>query len=156
MTTTTGDYPHATASADARCWQISSVRKLFVGAGIGVAAVAVIVLCGNAQSADAKAVVAAGAVRLAADRVTELSAQAPAAVGPQFPQTPPSLVDAGGFAADGDDDQAQLQEQQALQQMQQAEQQAEQQEEQANLQAQLAEQQGQQTEQQATQSVPGS
>jgi hypothetical protein len=53
----------------------------------------------------------------------------------------------GGFAADGGDDQAQLQQQQALQQMQQAEQQAEEQNGQAQQQAQQAEQQGQWVEQ---------
>ncbi len=54
-----------------------------------------------------------------------------------------------GFAADGDDDEAQLQQQLALQQMQQAEQQAEQQEQLDLQQAQQAEQQGLLTEQQA-------
>jgi Sec-independent protein translocase protein TatA len=59
--------------------------------------------------------------------------------------------------ADGNDDEAQLQQQlQAQQQMQQAEQQAEEQEQLANQQAQQAEQQGLQVEQQATLSVPGS
>lgn len=60
------------------------------------------------------------------------------------------------FAADGDDDQAQLQQQLAMQQMQQAEQQAEQQQQLDLQQAQQAEQQAQLTEQQATLSVPGS
>ncbi len=55
----------------------------------------------------------------------------------------------GGFAADGDDDQAQLQQQLALQQMQQSEQAAEQQEQLDLQQAQQAEQQGLLTEQQA-------
>lgn len=59
--------------------------------------------------------------------------------------------------ADGNDDEAQLQQQlQAQQQMQQAEQQAEEQEQLDLQQAQQAEQQGLQVEQQATLSVPGS
>jgi hypothetical protein len=58
--------------------------------------------------------------------------------------------------ADGDDDEARLQQQLAQQQMQQAEQQAEQQAQLDLQQAQQAEQQGLQVEQQATLSVPGS
>lgn len=57
----------------------------------------------------------------------------------------------GGIATDGDDDEAQLAEQQALQQMQQAEQQ----EQLALQQALQDEQQALLTEQQATLSVPG-
>lgn len=59
--------------------------------------------------------------------------------------------------ADGNDDEAQLQQQlQAQQQMQQAQQQAEEQEQLDLQQAQQDEQQGLQVEQQATLSVPGS
>lgn len=54
-----------------------------------------------------------------------------------------------GFAADGDDDQAQLQEQLALQQLQQSMQQAEQQNQEAQQQFEQAMQQAQLTEQQA-------
>ncbi len=61
----------------------------------------------------------------------------------------------GGIATDGDDDEAQLAEQQALEQMQQAEQQAEQQEQLDLQQALQDEQQALLTEQQATLSVPG-
>jgi hypothetical protein len=104
----------------------------------GVATVATIVLFHTAQPDETKAVGAS--VRLL-DRATDL----------------PNVVGARGFAADGDDDEAQLQQQlQAQQQMQQAEQQAEQQEQLDNQEAQQAEQQGQLTEQQATLSVPGS
>src|SRR5262249_34098420 len=61
------------------------------------------------------------------------------------------------FAADGNDDEAQLQQQlQTQQEIQQSEQQAEQQEQLDLQEAQQAEQQGQLTEQQATLSVPGS
>jgi hypothetical protein len=77
------------------------------------------------------------------DVATGIQAPAAGPFGAQYPQTPPNPVGNGGFAADGDDDEAQQQEQLALQQMQQAEQQAEQQNEQAQLQAQQAEQQGQ-------------
>ncbi|OBI15086.1 hypothetical protein A5712_29265 [Mycobacterium sp. E2327] len=66
-----------------------------------------------------------------------------------------NLVDRS-FAADGDDDEAQLQQQLQIQQeIQQSEQQAEQQEQLDLQEAQQAEQQGQQVEQQATLSVPG-
>jgi hypothetical protein len=69
----------------------------------------------------------------------------------------PHVVGAGGFVADGDDDEAQLQQQlQTQQEIQQSEQQAEEQEQLDLQEAQQAEQQGQLTEQQATQSVPGS
>ena len=86
----------------------------------GIATVAMLVLFHNAQLGDANNVGALGSVRLV-DRVT--------------------------FAADGDDDEAQLQQQLAQQQMQLDEQQAEEQE-------QLANQEAQQAEQQATMSVP--
>jgi hypothetical protein len=95
----------------------------------GIATVAMLVLFHNAQPDDANNVGASGSVRLV-DRVT--------------------------FAADGDDDEAQLQQQLAQQQMQLDEQQAEEQEQLANQEAQQAEQQGELTQQQATLSVPGS
>ena len=79
-----------------------------------------LVLFHNAQPVDTNNVGALGSVRLV-DRVT--------------------------FTADGDDDEAQLQQQLAQQQMQLDEQQAEEQE-------QLANQEAQQAEQQATMSVP--
>jgi hypothetical protein len=105
----------------------------------GIAALAMLVLFHTAHLDDAKTVGTLGSMRLV-DRTTDL----------------PNLIGAGGFAADGDDDEAQLQQQlQAQQQMQQAEQQAEEQEQLANQQAQQAEQQGLQVEQQATLSVPG-
>ncbi len=75
---------------------------------------------------------------------------------PGYPASAVATGGLGGIALDGDDDEAQLAQQQALQQMQQAEQQAEQQE-QLDLQQTLQdEQQGLLTEQQATLSVPGS
>jgi hypothetical protein len=75
-------------------------------------------------------------------RLTDTAIESP------LPQSPPNLA-GGGFAADDNDDQAQLQQQLAQQQMQQAEQQAEQQNEAAEQQALQDELQGQQTEQQA-------
>ncbi len=110
------------------------MRTIFAGA----ASVAMLVLCHNAQPDAPKSVGAAGSVRLA-DRATDL----------------PNVVVAGGFAADGDDDEVQLQQQLAQQQMQQAEQQAEEQQQLDLQEAQQAEQQGLLTEQQATLSVPG-
>jgi hypothetical protein len=95
----------------------------------GIATVAMLVLCHSARPDDSNNVGASGSVRLV-DRVT--------------------------FAADGDDDEAQLQQQLAQQQMQLEQQQAEEQEQLANQEAQQAEQQGLLTEQQATLSVPGS
>jgi hypothetical protein len=95
----------------------------------GIATVAMLVLCHSARPDDSNNVGASGSVRLV-DRVT--------------------------FAADGDDDEAQLQQQLAQRQMQLDEQQAEEQEQLANQEAQQAEQQGLLTEQQATLSVPGS
>jgi hypothetical protein len=106
-------------------------RKIRVSQTIfaGIATVAMLALFHNAQPDDANNVGASGSVRLA-DRVT--------------------------FAADGDDDDAQLQQQLAQQQMQLDEQQADEQEQLANQEAQQAEQQGELTQQQATLSVPGS
>jgi hypothetical protein len=115
--------------------QFLLVQTIFAG----VATVAMLVLSQAAQPDGAKNVGASGLVRLA-DRATDL----------------PNLVGTGGFAADGDDDEAQLQQQLAQQQMQQAEQQAEEQEQLDNQEAQQAEQQGLLTEQQANLSVPGS
>jgi len=123
------------SSADARNRQILVTQAIFAGA----ATVAMLVLFHNAQPDYAKNVGAAGSVRLA-DHATDL----------------PNLVGAGGFAADGDDDEAQLQQQLAQQQMQQAEQQAEEQEQLDLQEAQQAEQQGLLTEQEANLSVPGS
>ena len=69
----------------------------------------------------------------------------------------PNVVGGVGFVADGDDDEAQLQQQlQTQQEIQQSEQQAEEQEQLDLQEAQQAEQQGLLTEQQATLSVPGS
>ncbi|OBF12645.1 hypothetical protein A5730_03605 [Mycobacterium sp. ACS4054] len=65
------------------------------------------------------------------------------------PQTPPNLFGGNGFAADDDDDQAQLQQQLNQQQLQQSMQQAEQQNEQAQQQFEQSMQQAQLTEQQA-------
>jgi hypothetical protein len=101
----------------------------------GVATFAMLALFHTAQPDDMKTVGAEASMHLV-DRATDL----------------PNLVGAGGLATDGDDDEAQL----AQQQMQQAEQQAEEQEQLANQEAQQAEQQGLQVEQQATLSVPGS
>ncbi|WP_313861051.1 hypothetical protein [Mycobacterium sp.] len=75
-------------------------------------------------------------------RVTDTAIESP------LPQSPSNLA-GGGFAADDNDDQAQLQQQLAQQQMQQSEQEAEQQNEAAEQQALQDELQGQQTEQQA-------
>jgi len=77
------------------------------------------------------------------------------------PDDPKTVGTSGSMSvvdqADGDDDEAQLQQQlQADQQTQQAEQQAEEQEQLDLQQAQQDEQQGLQVEQQATLSVPGS
>jgi hypothetical protein len=95
----------------------------------GIAALAMLALLYAGQPDNAKAVGAQGSIQLA-DR---------------------------SFAADSDDDEAQLQQQlQIQQQNQQAEQQAEQQAQLDLQEAQQAEQQGQQVEQQATLSVPGS
>ncbi|ORV85676.1 hypothetical protein AWC11_19540 [Mycobacterium interjectum] len=66
-----------------------------------------------------------------------------AAPGPDVVLAAPASGPIGGFAADDDDDQAQLQQQLAQQQLQQSMQQAEEQNEQAQQQAQQAEQQGQ-------------
>jgi hypothetical protein len=122
------------ATTEHRRFQIWLIQAIFASA----ATVAMLVLFHNAQP-DAKSVDASGSVRLV-DRATDL----------------PNVVGAGGFAADGDDDEAQLQQQLAQQQVQQAEQQAEEQEQLALQEAQQAEQQGLRTEQQATLSVPGS
>jgi hypothetical protein len=106
--------------------QISLMQTILAG----IAMLAMLVLFHTAHLDDTKTVGALGSMRLV-DR-------------------------AGGFAADTDDAEAQLQQQlQAQQQMQQTEQQAEEQEQLANQQAQQAEQQGLQVEQQATLSVPG-
>ncbi|OBG55087.1 MULTISPECIES: hypothetical protein [unclassified Mycobacterium] len=66
-----------------------------------------------------------------------------------FPQAPPDLSGGNGFAADDDDDEAQLQQQLAQQQLQQSMQQAEQQNEQAQQQFEQSMQQAQLDEQQA-------
>jgi hypothetical protein len=105
----------------------------------GVATVAMLLLFHNAQPGDANNFGASRSVRLV-DRATGL----------------PNGVGAGGIAADGGDDEAQLQQQLAQQQVQQAEQQAEEQEQQDLQETQQAEQQGQLTEQEANQAVPGS
>jgi hypothetical protein len=106
----------------------------------GVATFATLALFHAAQPDGTKAVEASGSMRLV-DRATDL----------------PNLGNARGFAADGDDDEAQLQQQlQNQQEIQQSEQQAEEQEQLDLQEAQQAEQQGQQVEQQATLSVPGS
>lgn len=95
----------------------------------GGAAAAIVLLCHAGQPGDANAVATYGV---------------------------PQPV-AGGFATDGDDDEAQLQQQlQTQQEIQQAEQQVEEQAQLDLQEAQQAEQQGQLTEQQATLSVPGS
>ena len=122
-------------SAGARRRQFLLAQTIFAG----VATVATLVLFHNAQPGDAKNVGASGSVRLL-DRATDL----------------PNPGGARGFATDGDDDEAQLQQQlQTQQQIQQSEQQAEDQEQLDLQEAQQAEQQGLQVEQQATLSVPG-
>lgn len=65
------------------------------------------------------------------------------------PQTPPNLLGGNGFAADGEDDNDQLQQQLNQQQLQQSMQQAEQQNEQAQQQFEQGMQQAQLDEQQA-------
>jgi hypothetical protein len=122
-------------TTDPRRREIRLIQTIFAG----VAAAAMLVLFHNALPADAKTVGAAGSVRLI-DRATDL----------------PNRVGAGGWATDGDDDEAQLQQQLAGQEVQQAEQQAEEQEQLDLQEAQQAEQQGQLTEQESTLSVPGS
>jgi hypothetical protein len=122
-------------TTDPRRREIRLIQTIFAG----VAAAAMLVLFHNALPGDAKTVGAAGSVRLI-DRATDL----------------PNRVGAGGWATDGDDDEAQLQQQLAQQEVQQAEQQAEEQEQLDLQEAQQAEQQGQLTEQESTLSVPGS
>jgi hypothetical protein len=118
-------------SADPRRREIRLIQTIFAGA----ATAAMLVLFHTAQADEAKNVGAEGSVRLM-DRATDLPA--------------------GGWATDGDDDEAQLQQQLAQQEVQQAEQQAEEQEQLDLQEAQQAEQQGQLTEQESTLSVPGS
>jgi hypothetical protein len=118
--------------------QIRIAQLLFAGA----AAVATFALFDGARPDTTATMLGSPPVRLT-DVAVDLPAPPSGQIGLQFPQTPPTLVGGGGFAADDGDDQAQLQEQQALQQMQQAQQQAEEQNEQAQQQAQQAEQQGQ-------------
>jgi hypothetical protein len=136
MTTTPLHHSHEIRAAGGRRRQLRIMQLFFAGA----AAIAMSALV-DAALPDA-AGIAPGSVRLL-DVASGIPAPAGGPFAPQYPQTPPNLVGNGGFAADGDDDQAQQQEQQALQQMQQTEQQAEQQNEEAQLQAQQAEQQGQ-------------
>lgn len=132
---TTTDHPwHDNSSADDRRRQIRLIQTIFAG----VATVAMLMLFHAAQPDEAKTLGASGTVRLA-DRATDL----------------PNLVGAGGIAADGDDDEAQLQQQLNQQETQQAEQQAEEQEQLDNQEAQQAEQQGLLTEQEANLDVPG-
>jgi len=139
MTPATTPHPqcHKTHAAGAPRRQLRMMQVIFAGA----AAIALLVLFDAARPGTTDAVLGAGSVRTDVAVDSPLPASGP--VGLQFPQTPPNVAGAGGFATDDDDDQAQQQEQQALQQMQQAEQQAEQQNEQAQQQAQQAEQQGQ-------------
>jgi hypothetical protein len=143
MTTTTSQI-HETA--DARRRQLRMMQLIFAGA----AAIAMLALFDAARPDTTETVLGSGSVRL-----TDMAVPAPASgpFGPQFPQSPPSVVGGGGFAADDDDDQAQQQAQQqeqlALQEMQQAEQQAEQQNEQAEQQFEEGMQQAQMDEQQA-------
>jgi hypothetical protein len=142
MTTATHYQCHEINATNQRCRQLRLMQLIFAGA----AAIAMLALFDAARLDTTQSVFASGSVRLV-DQATDLPLPANGPFGPQLPQTPPSVIGNGGFAADGDDDQAQQQEQQALQQMQQAEQQAEQQNEQAQQQAQQAEQQGQWVEQ---------
>ncbi len=147
--TTTHHQCNEMNAADARRRQLRVAQIIFAGA----AAIAMFALFDAARPDATDALVASGSVNLV-DQATDLPAPVNGPFGPQYPQTPPSLV-GGGFAADDDDDeaqeQAQQQEQLALQEMQQAEQQAEEQEQLANQEAQQAEQQGLQVEQQANQ-----
>lgn len=150
MTTTTYHQRNEINAADAHRRQFRFMQPIFAGA----AAIAMFALLDAARPDTTESVPASGSLRLV-DQATDLPAPTSGPVGPQYPQTPPSLVGNGGFAADGDDDQAQEQAQQqeqlALQEVQQVEQQAEEQEQLANQEAQQAEQQGLQVEQQANQ-----
>jgi hypothetical protein len=97
----------------------------------GAAAVAMLALFDAARPDTTKTMPGSGSVRLT-DMAVDSPAPASGPVGLQFPESPPKLPGAGGFAADDDSDQAQQQEQLALQQMQQSEQQAQLDEQQAN------------------------
>jgi len=128
MTTTNPSQFHEINRTDARRRQLRMMQIIFAGA----AAIAMLALFDAARPDTTQPVLAAGSVRL---------------IDQAFPQTPPSVIGGGGFAADDSGDQA---EQQAAQQeMQQAEQEAEQQEALANQEAQQAEQQGLEVEEQA-------
>ncbi|MUL49352.1 hypothetical protein FZI85_00285 [Mycobacterium sp. CBMA293] len=74
--------------------QIPAMQLIFVGA----ATFATLTLFNAAQSGDTAAVVAAGPVHLA-DYATNMPAPAAAPFG-HVPQTAPSVLGAGGFAAD--------------------------------------------------------
>jgi hypothetical protein len=137
MTNTLSD-AHSFDAASRRRRQLPTMRLLFAG----TAAITMLVLLDAAQSETTQTMLSSGSVHLV-DKATNLALPANGPFDPRFPQSPPSVIGNGGFAADDGDDQAQQQEQQALQQMQQAQQQAEQQNEQAQQQAQQAEQQGQ-------------
>ena len=137
MSTTADPQCHETHAAGARGRQLRIMQLFFAGA----AAIAMLALFDAARPDTTETMLGSGSVRLT-DIAVDVPVPANSPLGPQLPQTPPSLVGGGGFATDGGDNQAQQQEQQALQQMQQAEQQAEEQNEQAQQQAQQAEQQG--------------
>jgi hypothetical protein len=134
-----------TTAADHKCHEINAtnqisrqlrlIQLIFAGA----AAVAMFALFDAARPDTTQSVLGSGSVHLV-DQSTDLPVPANGPFGPQFPQTPPSVIGSGGFAADSGDDQAQLQQQIAQQEMLQAEQQAEQQNEAAQQQAQLDEQ----------------
>lgn len=143
MTVTTPHHHRSesgTAGARRRRWRI--LQLVLAGA----AAIATLALLDVARPDTTGNLLQAGSAR-----VSDLAVDLAAPDGPsgQFPQAPPNLSGAGGFAADDDNDQAQQQEQLALQQMQQSMQQAEEQNEEAEQQFEQGMQQAQMDEQQA-------
>ena len=126
MTTTPPSQFHEIRTG-ARHRQLRMMQLIFAGA----AAIAMLALFDVARPDTTQSVLASGSVRL---------------IDQAFPQTPPSVIGGGGFAADESSDQAQQQaqqeEQQALQQLDEEENEmAEQQFEEGMQQAQMDEQQ---------------
>lgn len=106
------DAPHPTSAAGSR-------RRLLRLILAGAATLAVLALCDAVQPQAAETTLGNGSVRL-----TDMAIS---------PQAPPGLT-GGGFAADDDDDQAQLQQQLNQQQLQQSMQQAQEQNDEAEQQ----------------------
>ena len=120
MTTTAPSQVHEINRTDAHRRQLRMLQLIFAGA----AAIAMLALFDAARPDTTQSVFASRSVHL---------------IDQAFPETPPSVIGGGGFAADDSSDQAQ----------QQAEQEAEQQQALANQEAQQAEQQGRQVWEQA-------